>query len=332
MALYALEDVDDAFRVTRSFLTPFDLRTWLKLALVAFFVGGVGAGANSFQWNVPADQTTVPGGVDLPDLGADVWLLIAGFVAIALLIGLAFLLVGSVMEFVLVESLRTEEVAIRRYWSRRWGQGLRLFGFRLVVGLLVFGGVALLLAPLFLGATNGDVSEGALGLFLLLVPVFIVFSIAVALVSGFTTSFVVPIMVLADVGVLAGWRRLWPTIRAEWDQYLAYVVAQLVLTVAAGIVLAMAGIAAALVLLIPFGLLGLVGIGLFVLVTPIVGIGVLGVVALLYAITLVIALAVAQVPVVTYLRYYAMLVLGDVDDSLDLVPTQRRAVREETVA
>jgi hypothetical protein len=328
MPLYALDEIDDAFRVTREFLTPFDLRTWLKLALVVFFVGGVGANAGGFQFNVPVGEETPFPTDQFPELGAEVWLLAAGLAAFAILLTLVFLVVGSIMEFVLVESLRTEEVHVRRYWSARWRQGLRLFGFRLVVGLVIVAGVAALLAPLILGGMSGDVSGGAIGVFLVLLPLFIVLSIALALVNGFTTSFVVPIMILTDVGILAGWRRLWPTIRAEWDQYLVYAVAQLVLTVVAGIALAMVGVAAALVLLIPFGLLALVGFGLLALTAPIVGAAVLAVIAVLYGLTLAIVLAVAQVPVVSYLRYYALLVLGDVDEGLDLIPTQRAAARK----
>jgi len=38
--------------------------------------------------------------------------------------------------------------------------------------------------------------------------------------------------------------------------------------------------------------------------------------------------ALVQVPVQAYLRYYALLVLGDVEPEFDLVPDQRAAVRE----
>lgn len=327
MALYAIDEIDDAFRVTREFLVPVDLRRWLKLAFVVFFVGGIGTNVGSFQFNAPAGgETTFP--IDrLPDLGADVWLLVAGVGAVVVLVALAFLLVGSVMEFVLVESLRTESVRVREFWSRRWRQGVRLFGFRLVVGVLLLVGFAALLAPIVLGALDGQVTGGAVGLFLVGLPLFLLLALVVSLVNGFTTVFVVPIMVLTDAGVLAGWRRLWPTIRSEWKQYVVYALVNLVLTVAAGLFLAMAGLAAALVLLLPFGLLGFVGAGLLALVGP-VGVAVLAVVALLYALSLMVVVAVAQVPVVTYLRYYAMLVLGDVDADLDLVARQRAAVRE----
>lgn len=332
MTLYALEDVDDAFRVTRSFLTPFDVRRWLKLALVVFFVGGVGTGANPVQYSASGDELPATGEWVPPDLGAEVWLLVAGVVALAVVIGVAFLLVGSVMEFVLIESLRTGEVAVRRYWRRRWRQGLGLFGFRLVVGLLVFGAVALLFAPVLLAASTGDLGGGALALFLLLLPAVVVLGVVAGLVDGFTTAFVVPIMVLEDTGVLAGWRRLWASIRAEWKQYLAYVVAQFVLTIAGGLVLGMVAVAAALVLLVPFGLLGLVGGVLFAVGASPIGIAVVVAAAVLFGLVLAIVLVVAQAPVVAFLRYYALLVLGDVDAALDLVPDQRRAARGEPAA
>jgi len=37
---HAVENVEEAFGVTREFLTPINIRRWLKLALVVFFVVG----------------------------------------------------------------------------------------------------------------------------------------------------------------------------------------------------------------------------------------------------------------------------------------------------
>ncbi|MFW5950394.1 MAG: DUF7544 domain-containing protein [archaeon] len=36
-----------------------------------------------------------------------------------------------------------------------------------------------------------------------------------------------------------------------------------------------------------------------------------------------------QVPIVTYLRYYALLVLGDIEESFDIIPEQWAAIEEE---
>ena len=333
MPLYALEDLDDALDATRAFLWPFDRSRWIKLAFVVFFVGGPAANLNSFQYNVPADQGPPGGMPGLGDFGPRVWLLIGGIILAALLIGLLFLLIGSIMEFVLIESLRQEEVSVRQYWSELWRQGVRLFAFRVLIGLIVFGSVALI-AALFLlpvivesgpGIAN-PFSGFSVVAFLLLLPVIIVLAVLVGLVNGFTTVFVVPIMVLDECGVLDGWRRLWPTITANPWQYLTYAVASFVLSIAGGIAIAIVAGLSVLLLLIPFGILGLIGFGLFLAVAP-VGIAVLAIVGILFVLAVLAVIALVQMPVVTYLRYYALLVLGDISDDLDLIPDRRSAIR-----
>jgi hypothetical protein len=339
MPLHALEDIDDALDATRALLWPIDRTLWVKLAVIVFFVGGPGANLNSFQYNVPADGEGAPGEVPIPpDIGANILLAIAAVVALGLLIGLLFLLVGSVMEFVLVESLRQETVTIRQYWGARWRQGVRLFGFRLVVGLLVFGAGAVLatlvLLPVFVGAGPGPsprlVGLSAVG-FLLLLPVVVVLAIVVGLVNGFTTVFVVPVMILEDCGVLAAWRRLWPTITDNVWQYLAYAVVGFVLNIVGGILAAIATGIALLVLLVPFGILGAIGAALLAVAPPF-GIGILALVGLLFLVSVLAAAALAQVPVVTYLRYYALLVLGDIEADLDLIPDRRAEIRAPDAA
>lgn len=333
MVLYAIEEVDDALSVTRDFLSSLDRWTWLKLAFVVFFIGGAGGGGGGGgNVNVPAEETPLPSDPTLPSIGAEVWLLVAGAVALLLLLGLAFMVVGSVMEFVFVESLRSGEVTIKRYWNRRWRQGLRLFGFRVAIGLGVFVAVLALLSPFLLPLfTGGDVSGFSVGAFFLLIPVFFALTLVVAIVDSFTRMFVVPIMVLEDSGVLDGWRRLWPTIRAHWKQYLVYAIAQVVLAIVAGILVAIVLLVAGLLLLIPFGIVGAVG---FVLLQSIelVGWAVIAVVAILYIALMLVVAAVVQVPVQSYLRYYAMLVLGDIEETLDLIPEQRSAARGDDTA
>ena len=335
MPLHALENLDDALDATRAFLWPFNRSTWVKLAVVVFFVGGPGANLNLFQYNVPADQGPPPGGFPTPpDIGASVLLVVAAVVAVALVVGLLFLLVGSIMEFILVESLRHETVAIRRYWGERWRQGARLFGFRAVVALLVFGSIAVLAALVLFPVLvqTGPGTGGGLSIigFLLLLPVVFVLALVVGVVNGFTTVFVVPVMIRADCGVLAGWRRLWPTVTANLWEFLAYAVAGFVLNIVGGILVAIVVGVGVLVLLIPFGILGAVGF-VVLSVSQSFGIGILLVVGLLFGLSTLAVAALVQVPVVTYLRYYALLVLGDIDDDLDLIPERRAAIREGDV-
>jgi hypothetical protein len=330
MALHAIEALDDALDATGSFLTPVDIRTWLKLALVVFFAGLPGANVSGFQTSVNTDGTVPAGTVPDAVAGTDVWLLVGTVVAVAVLLGLVFLLVSSVMEFVLVESLRTETVAVRRYWGDNRGKGLRLFGFRLVLGAVVLGAFLLLVAPVLL--TVFDIGPPglrlSLALLVLLVPAFLLLALVAGLVNGFTTVFVVPVMLLEDCGVLAGWRRLWPTIVDQPVQYLAYAVLGFFLSAAGSIAVGVGTAIGAVVLLVPFGLLGAVGFGVFLVAEP-AGIAVIAVVALLFVLAVLVVLGLAQVPVQTYLRYYALLVLGDIDPDLDAVPEQRAAARND---
>lgn len=331
MTLYALDDLDDALDVTRAFLTPIDRTKWVKLALIAFFVGLPGTNLNIFQSGVGGDGAAPqqPDGLVVPDVGPEVWLAVAAVVGLGVLVALAFAVVGSVMEFVFVEALRDDEVTVRRFWSRRWRQGLRLLGFRILLGLLVFGSVLLLSAPFVLpllgfGAIGGDLS---IAFFVVLLPLFLVLAIVAGLVNGFTTAFVVPIMILEDCGVLAGWRRLWSTITPNWTQYLAYAVSGFFLSILGGILVGILTAVLAILLLIPFGVLAAIGAGLFVLFEPI-GAALLVLVGLLFGLAVLLAAGLALVPVQTYLRYYALLVLGDVDSRFDLIPERRAAVRE----
>jgi len=328
MTLHAAENIRDAFAATRAFLTPFSLRQWAKLALVVFFIGtGLSVPTPSFDASVPSEDVPDTGGTDaLPD---DLLLIGAVVVAIVLVLGLLWWLVSSVMEFVFIESLRTGDVRIRQYWGRRWRQGVRLLGFRLALAVPVFvlfvGWLALLLVPL---ATDVTTPAWFLAVFLLGIPLFFVVAVLFGIIHLFTTVFVVPIMVKTDSGVLAAWRRLWPSIRAEWKQYLGYTVIGGVLTFASGMVVAVALGFVALLLLIPLG-----GVALLVFLTlsfsSAVGLVVLGLLVVLFVAMMVVLWAFVQVPVVTYLRYYALLVLGDIEPEFDIIPDQRAAIRRQ---
>ncbi|MFC5972322.1 hypothetical protein ACFPYI_13355 [Halomarina salina] len=335
MALYALDDLDDAYAATRAFLFPFDWGRWLRLALVTFFVASAtGTPSSGFQFSGAgggADSGTngefsgAEFDAAMQEIAPFVPLIVVG-VLVALLLALAFLFVGSVMEFVLVQSLRAERVSVREFFGRYTGKGARLFGFRIALGLL-----GLLGAVLVFGLTVGPLLVDAspvipLVALVVLAPLFVLFAVALAVVNGFTTVFVVPVMLLEDLTVLAAWRRLWPTIRAQWRQFAVY-------AVVIAVVLFALGIAASIAIAIPVALGALA-------FAVLVGIGFLaggvtlatGVVVALLAIPFVLfvfaVVGLVQVPIQTYVRYHALLVLGDADERFDLIPDTRRSLRE----
>lgn len=327
MALYATQNIGDAFDITREFLLPFDLRRWVKLAIVAFFIGG-GMSFPTSQFNMSETPE------QLPETGApftvpeDILPIVATIIVVAVLLAVLFGVIGSIMEFVFIESLRTGNVSIRKYWDKRWRQGLRLFGFRIAITLPVLviflGWMALFLVPL---ATGGSGLLVPFAVFLLGIPFLFGVGLVYGLVTAFTTVFVVPIMIKEESSVLAGWRRLWPSVKANWKQYLAYAGIGFVLTVAAGLLASVVLGISAVVLLIPFGVLA--GIAqVTVSLSSSIGLAVLAVLGLLFIVAMAGLWALVQVPILTYLRYYALLVLGDIDASFDIIADQRDIVRE----
>ena len=146
-----------------------------------------------------------------------------------------------------------------------------------------------------------------------------------AVVDAFTTAFVVPVMLVRESGVLDGWRTFWPALVGEWKQYLAYAIAALVLNIAAGILAVIAVVVVVLAIGIPTLLVGAVAVAvggdsIFVIVA------IISLVAPIASIVLTWLLV--QVPIQTYLRYYALLILGDADQELDPIPEIRASVRK----
>ena len=325
MALHAARDVGDAFTVTREFLTPIEFVRWLKLAVVAFFIGG-GMSLPSTQFNASGGPDQIPAEEIPLTLPAETATIIAVVVAIAVGLGLLFAVVGAVMEFVFVESLRTGSVSIRRHWSEHWRQGLRLFGFRIAIGLPVLaaflGWMALFFLPLATGIADPIVP---FGVFLLGLPVVFFVGLLYALVASFTTVFVVPIMIKDDCGVLAGWRPLWGSIKAAPKQYLAYAVIAFLLTIAAGLLASVVVGIGAIVVSIPLGIVALVTY-FTVSISSTVGIVLLVALVVLFLAAIIALWALVQVPVVAYLRYYGLLVLGDIESDFDIIPDRRNAL------
>ena len=330
MALHAVDDLSDAYRATRSFLLPLEWGRWLRLALLSLFVagsGGGGGGAGSSWTGTPSTQPPGTGpdpGTAIDELGAMIaqhlWLIV-GVGAAVLLLALVLQWFAAAFEFTFLESLRTDAVHVRQYTSEYAGLGTRLFAFRLVFGLLTLvavGGLLLLVvAPIVLGVAPA----GPLLLGVFLLPVLFVLGIVGSVAYVFTTAFVAPIMLLEDRGVISAWKRFWGVFKSGWQDFLVYVLVGLFLMIAIGIVvgIVMAVIGVALVLPALAVFLALGPIAAVLLAVPLVLVGI-------------VATALVQVPVQTYLRHWSLLVLGDVEPDLDLIPDRRAAVRGETTS
>jgi len=344
MSWHAIESVDDAIDATRSFLFPVEVREWLKLALIAIFVGVGGGSGISTVTNVanlpsslPPEATDNGAAEQLPEtLPVELW--VVGVVAVfVVLVGLALTILAETLRFVFYDALRTQAVRLREPARRRFGQAVRLFGFKLVVWIafvtpFVVAGTALwavgldaisdtwLLAGLIVGAGTA-------------VAAFIVYSL---IIRG-TDEFVVPLMVVSDCGVREGWRQFWPVVRSQPAQFVVYIVVHFLLLLAIGIgqsiigalVFGIVGTVGALVgLAVVFGMFG----GLNAAVASTAGIVALGAVVL---VTLLVAFVVylpVSILVLSYVISYEVSVLESADDEFQLFPEPTENDTESTPA
>ena len=326
MALHAIDALDDARDVTVSTLLPVSWRTWLRLAVVTFFVSGVGGGGSIGQGvqgivSSPRPLGSTLGRLDVPPVPAVVpERATALLVAVVALVGVAavgYALLGAVMEFVLVDGLRNRRFSLGRANGRFLGRGVRLFVFRTAV-LLVLAGSATLLPLVVFGVLTVSFAG------VLFVPL-LALAVALVWVGGLvclrlTTDFVVPTMLAEGRSVLAAWRRLLPLVRTAWRDVLLYLVVRLGLGLAATVAVGLVVGLVALVVAVPFALLG----SLVVSTVGLQGSGLVAVAVLVAGFVPLVAVAavVVQVPVVVYFRCYGLLLLGRLDTGLALLPAE----------
>mgnify|MGYP007131710793 CR=1 FL=1 len=270
MTWHAVDALDRAVDATRRLLFPFEAVRWVKLAFLALFMVGGGAGmsggaTSAFSapasgvgaWNdvAPPEFGSVPSGFEravsvgferLAELDPA---LLAGVAVGLLFVGTVLFACSIAFRLAFYDALATTEVAIWRPFRDRFGQALGLLGFSVVtavVTLLPAVALAVALDPDALRVLG--VSVGALsGRSPVATPAFAVLGVlaaAVALVgtvvSRLTFEFVAPAMVARDVGVVDGWRAVWASFRGSWAEVVVYVAVHFVLAAGVGIVQAVA--------------------------------------------------------------------------------------------
>lgn len=263
MPFSAVDAISPALEHTkRQLLQPFRFGQWMRLALVGLLAGELSSGGCNF--NVPnfkgAHRT---GGMDqIPGLagfnpalfaGLIITLFVAGFI-----LWIVFSYIGSVMRFILFDSIVAKECHIRDGWNRRQSQGWRYFLWKIVYTLITLGILVILVGiPAGFAFAVGWFTNprqhllplilGGIALFF----VILLFTSAMAIVYVLTKDFVVPQMALESIGVTESWRRLWTMMKAEKAGYAGYVGMKILLAIGAGIVLGIAGVIVMVIVLIP---------------------------------------------------------------------------------
>ncbi|MDV4343526.1 hypothetical protein HL657_10180 [Methanoculleus sp. YWC-01] len=307
--MYAFSRLDGAFQRTKSLLWPIQWGIWLRLALIALFVGGGVSFPNTSGYTFGEGDLPPGFAESLPEIAP---LIVAAFVAV-LAIALIWWIIGTVLQFVFVDMLRTGDIHIRPFFGERLGKGVRLFLFQVVLTLIL---VLAMMAFIFMLVGIGGSGVGVAAFILVFIPFILIAALLFGIIFFLTTDFVVPIMIHEDCGVIEGWRRLFGVISGQFWQTIIYIVTRLILGLIAAIVQAVIVILALLIIAIPFVLIGIVLLaaiqaGNFTLLLALL------IPYLIIAIPVVLLIA---VPFVTFFRYYGLLVLEGLAPECRLLP------------
>lgn len=323
MSWYAIDALSGSIVATRDLLSDTTLGSWLELVVLVFFVGGISttliADFNLIGTLADARRNETVLGGDPTMIGLGV---VGGGIAL-----LGFVLVGAIAEFVFLETLRTRTVRLRAYGSRWWQAGVRLFGFRL--GVFALAAAVLAVTGWLLGWQSDPGDVPATTAAVVLTP-----SLLVAfVVDRFTRMFVVPIVLVTGCSITDGWRTFLPTLREQWRQFAVYALVDLALVTVVTVLGGLVGAFIAAVMAVPVGLFALAIFDALVtngltpaIVAPTIG----ALVALPYLFVTLVLGVLVHVPVVVYVRYVALLVLGDANDRYDPISRVRAVVRVET--
>jgi len=327
MDWYVIDAVEISYeRTKRCLFEPFDLWKWVKLAIILMLVGGgSGYGGNSFNsFNSFSNTDMYPEyGPDYdPGFGSDFnplepiagvfstafILAVVAVIALIFLLAIFFMYISSIMEFVLVESLVSNNVKFWEYTRRFLGKGFQLFLIRiatLILSLLVLAVVAVPFILMF-GMPSGDYFWLSLiGGVMIVFFLFIVFAI-IASVLGSFISMSIPVALYRDIGVLPAILEILRKFRLDWQQIIVYWVGRAVLGIIVGIAAFVVIMLALLATIIPFLILDVILYFLLSLVLSGSEWIVLAPVILVGVILFILAMALVSMPFGAFLKYHML--------------------------
>jgi hypothetical protein len=270
ITLSAAQAISPAIERTKQFLfRPFRLGRFLKLTLVALLTEGGMASCN-FGNHLPSGDT--PGlnhpfpPLNMPHMPMPAMAVVIGaFIAIAV-IGIPIVLLISYLlirlRFSFFDCVLRQQPFIASSWRLYHRQALRYLGLSVCVGLAfwaVLGAAAYAIyqhfKPLFqsIGSSHAPGWVDFLPVIGAGLLVLLLVGIAAFFIETALNYFVLPHMALEDASIQDALTDVWDDIQAEPWQYLFFLLLRFLLTIAASIV-------AVIALMIPFLILG--GIGL----------------------------------------------------------------------
>lgn len=311
----------------RILFRPFVFKKWLAFGFVSMLAFGGGGGNFRAPGNLGDTGTQAqPDYAEIMRWLGEYWPLIALGMLIILGIAILFTWLSSVFNFIYVDDITKNSGAIREPFARLKHLGMSYFLWQLAFGLIGLLAMFVLIALPLLWAFvfSGGAGAGAK-----------VISVAWAIIAGlplfiflivaqiFARDFVVPAMYVRNIGVLEGWRVVWPIIRSNAGQMALYVL----MLIAISILIGMVAILVVLVGLIPLFIIGGIFFALGYIIWQAAGpsahviLIVLGSIigfALLIAWSYAVNCAIQ--PAMVFRRAFSLVVLGQAEPSLSTLP------------
>ncbi len=262
----AVDTIGPAFeRAIKQLFKPFRLGHWLRLGVVSLLTWEFSGGGFNFPGSSGPSDTSEELLAATPAVPV-----IIGATAAALILMLFLTYVASVFRFILFDSVLNDRCAIAEGWARWQRQGRSLFlwwiGF---TAIMIFVFTAFFGVPAGLAWVAGVFDAPGEHVVLLVIGgvvlffAFVALIVATLVVSLAVKDWVVPLMAIENIGVLEGWRRLWPMVNVNKSAYILFVVMKALLAVGSAIFFTILYVIVALMLvlaaLIPGIIAALVG-------------------------------------------------------------------------
>ncbi|HWD94725.1 MAG TPA: hypothetical protein VG938_20515 [Verrucomicrobiae bacterium] len=236
-------------RVRLLLFRPFDLGKWFTIGFCAWLAG---LGERGFSANFRSGSKSGPQRGDIHqqfDHARSVvlqnlyWILpLAIFVMVAVVaLWVLLIYLSSRGKFMFLHCVALNRAEVREPWSRYFAASKSLFWFRIVLWLI--GMVVTLPLLVLIGMAafsmfihdswnfSGIMAMIAIGMVMIVIGIFF------ALVRKLTMDFVVPIMFLRGNRCLAAWREFLQLLRSNAGQFALYILFQLVLVIAIGVLI-----------------------------------------------------------------------------------------------
>lgn len=241
-------------RTVHILFRPFDLRTWLVIGFGAWLSGNGGCrGSTSFRdWSPPT------GGGDFRAaehwLMAHLWLVLAiavPVVVVVVTLSILWMWLQARGSFVFLDNVARGRAAIAAPWGEHGALANSAFLWRLGFSIVLVAAMGLLALPFAVAAACSRGGATPFVLLLAIVPVAVVIALSAACVAVFFYNFVIPIMYRHRLKAVPAWGRFVRLFREHPGSFILFLLFGLVLAIAFGFSVVVAGLLTCCVGFIP---------------------------------------------------------------------------------